>query len=86
MQTSTRAGLTVKTDTAKKTKMSFLLYSCILVYYYGEYLRDSMKLSRVVESEIEQSVRNQGYTNMEYVRPVILETNGFFSIVSQPEK
>ena len=37
-----------------------------LVYYNGEYLKDAMKRSRV-ESEIEQSVRNEGHANLEDV-------------------
>ncbi len=57
-----------------------------LVYYNGEYLHDSMKRSRVVEAEIEQSARNQGYANLEKVEAVVLETDGSFSIISKPEK
>ncbi|KAF5040267.1 hypothetical protein DSECCO2_535280 [anaerobic digester metagenome] len=57
-----------------------------LVYYNGEYLKDAMKRSRVVESEIEQSVRNEGHANLEDVGAVILETDGSFSIIGQSEK
>ncbi|RXA21892.1 DUF421 domain-containing protein [Methanosarcina sp. MSH10X1] len=57
-----------------------------LVYYNGEYLEDSMKRSRVIETEIEQSVRNQGYANLEQVEAVVLETDGSFSVISKPEK
>ena len=45
-----------------------------------------MKRSRVVEDEIEQSVRNQGHANLEHIGAVILETDGSFSIISQSEK
>ncbi|MDQ1254568.1 MAG: hypothetical protein QG646_3838 [Euryarchaeota archaeon] len=44
-----------------------------------------MKCSRVIESEIQQSVRNQGYANLESVEAVVLETDGSFSIISQSE-
>jgi uncharacterized membrane protein YcaP (DUF421 family) len=57
-----------------------------LVYYNGEYLKDAMKRSRVVESEIEQSVRNEGHANLEDVGAVILETDGSFSIIGRSEK
>ena len=56
-----------------------------LVYYNGEYLKDAMKRSRVVESEIEQSVRNEGHANLEDVGAVILETDGSFSIIGRSE-
>ncbi len=45
-----------------------------------------MKRSRVIEAEIEQSVRNQGYANLEKVEAVVLETDGSFSIISQSGK
>lgn len=76
------AWLTVKSETVRKIVKS----EPSLVYYDGEYIKDSMKRSRVVESEIEQSVRNQGYANLEHVGAVILETDGSFSIISQSEK
>jgi len=76
------AWLTVRSDFVK----GIIRGEASLVYYNGEYLKDSMKHSRVVESEIEQSVRNQGYANLEHVGAVILETDGSFSIISQSEK
>lgn len=76
------AWLTVKSDTVK----SIIKNEPSLVYYNGEYIKDSMKRSRVVEDEIEQSVRNKGYENMEHIGAVILETDGSFSIISQSEK
>jgi len=76
------AWLTVKSDTVK----SIIKNEPSLVYYNGEYIKYSMKRSRVVEEEIEQSVRNKGYENMEHIGAVILETDGSFSIISQSEK
>jgi uncharacterized membrane protein YcaP (DUF421 family) len=76
------AWLTVRSDTVKRITKN----EPVLVYYNGEYLKDSMKRSRVVENEIEQSVRNQGYANMEKVEAVVLETDGSFSIISKSEK
>lgn len=52
-----------------------------LVYYNGEFLKDSMKHSRVAKGEIEQSVRNQGHASMEQIEAVVLETDGSFSII-----
>ncbi|AKB78507.1 hypothetical protein MSHOH_2024 [Methanosarcina horonobensis HB-1 = JCM 15518] len=76
------AWLTVKSDTVKR----IIKNEPSLVYYNGKYIKDSMKRSRVVEEEIEQSVRNHGYANMEHIGAVILETDGSFSIISQSEK
>lgn len=45
-----------------------------------------MDRSRVVKGEIEQSVRNQGYANLENVEAVVIETDGSFSIISKSEK
>ncbi|MDR7666915.1 DUF421 domain-containing protein [Methanosarcina sp. Z-7115] len=78
----TVAGLTIRSDTVKR----IIKDEPSIVYYNGEYLKDSMKRSRVIESEIQQSVRNQGYANLESVEAVVLETDGSFSIISQSEK
>ncbi len=45
-----------------------------------------MKRARVIKGEIEQSVRNQGYANLETVEAVVLETDGSFSIISKSEQ
>lgn len=74
--------LTLRSKTIKRMVKS----EPSLVYYNGEYLKDSMKCSRVIEAEIEQSVRNQGYANLEKVEAVVLETDGSFSIISQSGK
>nr|WP_255680102.1 YetF domain-containing protein [Methanosarcina sp. DH2] len=74
--------LTIRSNTLKRV----IRNEPSLVYYNGEYIKNSMKRSRVVEDEIEQSVRNQGYANLEHVGAVILETDGSFSIISQSEK
>lgn len=76
------AWLTVKSDTVKRV----IKNEPSLVYYNGKYLKDSMKRSRVVEEEIEQSARNQGYANLKSVEAVVLETDGSFSVISKPEK
>lgn len=77
----TVAWITIRSDTVKR----IIKNEPSLVYYNGEYLKDSMKCSRVIESEIQQSVRNQGYANLESVEAVVLETDGSFSIISQSE-
>lgn len=76
------AWLTVKSGTVRR----IIKNEPSLVYYNGEYLKDSMKRSRVVEEEIEQSARNQGYADMKRVGAVVLETDGSFSIISQSKK
>lgn len=74
--------LTVRSDVVK----GLIRGEPSLIYYNGEYLKDSMRRSRVIESEIEQSIRNHGYANLEHVGAVILETDGSFSIISESEK
>jgi uncharacterized membrane protein YcaP (DUF421 family) len=76
------AWLTVRSNTIRR----IIKNEPSLVYYNGEYLKDSMKRSRVVEGEIEQSVRNQGYANLENVEAVVLETDGSLSIIGKSEK
>jgi uncharacterized membrane protein YcaP (DUF421 family) len=74
--------LAVRSDTIKKV----IKNEPSLLYYNGEYLEDSMHRSRVVKSEIEQSVRNHGYANLEDIEAIILETDGSFSIISKSEE
>jgi uncharacterized membrane protein YcaP (DUF421 family) len=78
----TIAWLTVRSDKVKK----LIKNEPSLLYYNGEYLKDVMNHSRVVKGEIEQSVRNQGYANLESVEAVVLETDGSFSIISKSGK
>ncbi|AKB81273.1 hypothetical protein MSBR3_0695 [Methanosarcina barkeri 3] len=74
--------LTIRSTTIKRIVKS----EPSLLYYNQEYLVDSMKRSRIVKSEIEQSVRNQGYATLENVEAVVLETDGSLSIISKSEK
>lgn len=74
--------LTIRSKSIKK----IIKNEPFLVYYNGEYLKDSMKHSRVDKGEIEQCARNQGYPNMERIEAVVLETDGSFSIISKSEK
>lgn len=74
--------LAVRSDAVKK----IIKNEPSLLYYNGQYLMDAMNRSRVVKNEIEQSVRNQGYANLENVEAVVIETDGSFSIISKSEK
>lgn len=73
--------LSVRSDTIKKA----IKNEPVLLYYNGEYLKDTMNRSRVTKGEIEQSVRNQGYARLENIEAVIIETDGSISIISKSE-
>ncbi|MGB9929023.1 MAG: DUF421 domain-containing protein, partial [Methanosarcina sp.] len=74
--------LAVRSDAVKK----IIKNEPSLLYYNGQYLMDALNRSRVVKGEIEQSVRNQGYANLENVEAIVIETDGSFSIISKSEK
>jgi uncharacterized membrane protein YcaP (DUF421 family) len=54
-----------------------------LLCYKGAFLFDALKQERIVESEIMQSLRSQGYSSLKDVDAVVLETNGSISVISE---
>ncbi len=54
-----------------------------LLCYNGAFLFDALKRERIVESEIMQSLRSQGFSSLKDVNAVVLETNGNISIISE---
>ena len=50
----------------------------------GEYLRVAMRSERVTEDEIRAAVRASGHADPSQVAAVVLETDGSFSVVSDP--
>lgn len=51
-----------------------------LLILRGEFLWDAMKTERVKRDELLQAIRNDGFTRLEEVEAVILETDGSFSM------
>lgn len=64
----------------KKFK-KFISSTPVLLFYYGEYLWDSMKKERITESEINKSIRAAGYTSVDHIAAVILESTGDISVI-----
>jgi uncharacterized membrane protein YcaP (DUF421 family) len=52
-----------------------------LLFLRGEYLESAMKRERVNKGEILQAVRSQGFSNLDEVEAVVLETDGSLSIL-----
>ncbi len=57
-----------------------------LLYYRGEYDRAAMRRERVTRAEIISAVRQKGYTSLEGVVAVVMETNAEFSIITGDEE
>lgn len=52
-----------------------------LLFYEGEFLRDTMKAERILEVEILQAARSSGLGSLEEVKAIILETDGSISVI-----
>lgn len=57
-----------------------------LLFHQGQFLEKAMKDERVNEEEVRQAVRSQGHVSLEMVAAVVLETDGSFSVMQQPEQ
>lgn len=57
-----------------------------LLFYEGKYLDKNMKKERVVHSEMDQYLRNMGYSSYDKISAVILETDGSLSVLSSDGK
>jgi uncharacterized membrane protein YcaP (DUF421 family) len=53
----------------------------VLVFHSGEFLRGAMRHTRLTESEILASMREQGVADLDDVESVVLETNGRLSVI-----
>ncbi len=57
-----------------------------LLLYHGQFLQPVMQRERVSQAEITAAVRQQGVANPAEVAAVVLETDGTFSVIQQPDK
>ena len=55
-----------------------------LVFYRGEFLRERMQKERVTEEEFRAAIRNKGLGDLDSANCVVLETDGTFSVISEP--
>jgi uncharacterized membrane protein YcaP (DUF421 family) len=49
----------------------------------GEFLRERMRGERVTESEIRMAIRAKGFTSVEEIEAVVLETDGSLSVMKK---
>ncbi len=56
-----------------------------LLFYNGEFLHKALKTNRVHETEILQSIREQGLASLDDVQAVVMETNGSLSIIKKSD-
>lgn len=57
-----------------------------LLVHRGEFLQSAMKTERVNKGEILQAIRSQGFSSLEKVEAVVLETDGSFSVLQRMEE
>jgi uncharacterized membrane protein YcaP (DUF421 family) len=56
-----------------------------LVIYRGELLHDALRSERVTEAEVRQVLRQHGLSSEDQVSALVLETDGSFAVVGNPE-
>ena len=71
--------LTVRSRTVEK----LLKAQPRLLVYNGQMLHDEMKRERVTQSEILQTVRTTGLSDISQARAVVLETDGTIAVIQQ---
>lgn len=52
-----------------------------LLFYQGQFVRQTMQEQRVVEGEVLAAIRQAGISRLADVRAVVLEANGVFTVV-----
>jgi uncharacterized membrane protein YcaP (DUF421 family) len=55
-----------------------------LVFHKGQFLRDSMRRTRVTDEEVLAAARNHGHADRSTIFAIILETDGVFSVIPTP--
>ena len=54
-----------------------------LIFYNGQFLRESLRKERLLEAEVRSIIRSQGIPDLSEVKAVVLEPNGRFSVVKE---
>ncbi len=57
-----------------------------LLYYRGEFLEDVMRRERMTKDEILATLRGQGFSGLQDVMAVVLETNAEVSVVPEDDR
>lgn len=53
----------------------------VILLYKGRFIEAKLKRERISKSEVMAAVRNRGFSNLEQVEAVVLETNGSLSVI-----
>ena len=56
------------------------------MFLRGEFLWEAMKTERVKKEELLQAIRSDGFSHLEEVEAVVLETDGSFSVLKNDPK
>lgn len=54
-----------------------------LLFLRGEFLWEAMKIERVKKDELLQAIRSDGFSDLQEVEAVVLETDGSFSVLKK---
>lgn len=73
------SGLSVRSKKFTKT----LKASPALLYYDGLYYTETLKKERVTIDELKQAVRSSGFSEINEVGAIVLETDGTLSVIEQ---
>ncbi|MDX1660694.1 MAG: DUF421 domain-containing protein [Gemmatimonadota bacterium] len=73
------AWLSVRSETVRQ----FVKAEPTLLYFRGEYLRESMRSERIAEEEIRAAAREAGHGSMRSVEAVVLETDAELSVLER---
>lgn len=52
-----------------------------LLFFQGEFLRDSMRRQRVTETDLRAAARKKQFASLEEIEAIVLESNGTFSVI-----
>lgn len=53
----------------------------VLLYFRGEFLRETMWRQRVAESELRTAIREKKFGSLDAIEVVVLESSGEFSVI-----
>lgn len=65
-----------------KSVKSMITSTPALILYKGEMLRDVMKKERVTTEELKAKAREQGYSSLNDIDAIVLETTGDITVIS----
>lgn len=69
------------TSVRSKTVRKLIKSDPTLLYYHGLFIEKNMKDERISKDEIDQHVRNSGYSSYKEVSAVVLESDGSLSVL-----